>query len=254
MNETGVSLWLVIPAWREAERLHAFAARLWPALAAGGLPVTVQIVDDGSPAALADALEARCLRWHEQYPFIRPLLRLPKNRGKGAAVYAGWDIAVTEGATWLGFCDADGSVDADEIIRLARLALATPCPDQVLVLASRHVRGARARWSSPLRFALSRLFVAWVHHRTRLPLRDTQCGAKFLPASLYGRVRPELHIERFAFDVELLATAKQAGAVFREEPIAWTHRAGERLNLVRDGWTALREVGRLACKLRASAR
>lgn len=242
-------IWLIIPAWCEAERLDAFAMRLFPALAAAALPVTVQIVDDGSTLPLAEALAARCEAWRAQWPWVQSLHRLPANTGKGGAIYAGWDLAAADSADWLGFCDADGSVDADEIVRLARLVLGTPLSERVVVLASRHVPGAEARWSSPVRYVLSLVFVIWVRNRTRLPLRDTQCGAKFLPASLYARIRGDLHIKRFAFDVELLINAQKAGAAFKEEPIRWTHRVGERLNLFRDGWAAAREVWRLARKL-----
>ena len=59
-------------------------------------------------------------------------------------------------ACWLGFCDADGSVDAVELVRLCREALAAPAP--VCLCASRHVGGADARWGSPLRQVLSHLF------------------------------------------------------------------------------------------------
>ncbi len=239
------TLWLVIPAWREAGRLEAFSTRLLPALAASGLPVVLQIVDDGSPAAFAEPLEKRCQTWRAAHPFVRPLHRLPENRGKGAAVYAGWDLAVANGAAWLGFCDADGSVAAEQIVRLARIALATTPSDRVVLLASRHAPGARARWSSPLRRVLSLLFVAWVRNRTGLTVRDTQCGAKFSPAELYARLRPGLRVERFAFDVDLLLAAHDAGARLREEPVAWTHHPNGRLKLARDGWSALREVARL---------
>lgn len=245
MSAPQTTLWLVIPAWRETDRLEAFAARLLPALACCGLHVTLQIVDDGSPASLANALADRCKAWRDVHPFVRPLHRLPENRGKGAAVRAGWDLAVAEDATWLGFCDADGSVYAGEMIRLSHLALAMPVSEPTVLLASRHVPGAYPFWSSPLRRILSRSFAAWVRNRTGLPLRDTQCGAKFLPAALYRECRPRLRIDRFAFDVELLLEAHGAGARFQEEPVWWTHCPNGRLNLARDGWTALREVARL---------
>lgn len=245
MSTMPPQLWLVIPAWREAERLETFATRLLPALANSGLPIALQIVDDGSPAVFADTLDARCRAWGSSHPFVQPLLRLPRNRGKGAAIYAGWDLAVANAATRLGFCDADGSVDADEMIRLSRLALDPPPEESEVLLASRHWPGARARWSSPLRRVLSRAFVAWVRNQTGLAASDTQCGAKFLPAALYVRIRPELRVERFAFDVELLTAARRVGASLREEPVAWAHRANGRLNLMRDGFSAMREVVRI---------
>ena len=239
-------VWLVIPAWRETGRLDAFTALLFPALAAAGLPVTVQIVDDGSPVPLAEALAARCDAWRTQFPFVNPLHRLPINVGKGGAVYAGWNLACAADARWLGFCDADGSVDAAELVRLLREALAAPAP--VCLCASRHVAGADARWGSPLRQALSHLFAAWVRWHTRLTVRDSQCGAKIIPAAIYRAVRSELKEERFAFDPELLLACQKAGATIREMPVRWRWQPGSRLKLGRDGWAmlcAIRRLGRV---------
>lgn len=240
-----VRVWLVIPAWCETHRLDAFAARLFPALACASLPVTVQIVDDGSPAALAEALEARCAMWRAQFPFVNPLLRLPANAGKGGAVYAGWNLACADEANWLGFCDADGSVDAGEMVKLVRAALATP--DAVCLCASRHVRGAEAHWGSWLRQGLSHVFAAWVRWHTGLTVRDSQCGAKLIPGPTYREVRAELRETRFAFDAELLLACQRAGATIRELPVRWRWQPGSRLKLGRDGWAmlgAVRQLGR----------
>jgi dolichyl-phosphate beta-glucosyltransferase len=239
-------VWLVIPAWCEAERIDAFAARLFPALAATDLPVTVQIIDDGSPSLLAEALAARCEAWRARYAFVNPLHRLPANIGKGGAVYAGWNLACAAEVSWLGFCDADGSVDADELVRLLREALAAPAP--ICLCASRHVAGADARWGSPLRQVLSHLFAAWVRWHTRLTVRDSQCGAKIIPAAIYRAVRSELKEERFAFDPELLLACHKAGATIREMPVRWRWQPGSRLKLGRDGWAilcAIRRLGRV---------
>jgi glycosyltransferase involved in cell wall biosynthesis len=233
----------VIPAWCEAERIDAFAARLFPSLAAADLPVTVQIVDDGSPTLLAESLATRCEAWRAQYAFVNPLHRLPTNRGKGGAVYAGWDLACAADACWLGFCDADGSVDADELVRLLREALVAPA--LVCLCASRHVAGADARWGSPLRQVLSHLFAAWVRWHTRLAVRDSQCGAKIMPSAIYRAVRSELKEERFAFDPELLLACQKAGATIREMPVRWRWQPGSRLKLGRDGWAMLCAVRRL---------
>jgi len=237
------NVWLVIPAWCETERLDAFACRLFPALAAAGLPVTVQIVDDGSPVPLAEALASRCEAWHAQFTFVNALLRLPTNVGKGGAVYAGWDLACGDESSWLGFCDADGSVDADEMVKLLRTALATT--DPVCLCASRHVRGAVARWGSPLRQVLSHLFAAWVRWHTRLTVRDSQCGAKIIPGATYLGVRAELRERRFAFDAELLLACQRAGSTIREIPVRWSWQPGSRLKLSHDGWAMLRAVRQL---------
>lgn len=237
------SVWLVIPAWCEMNRLDAFTSRLFPALATADLPVTVQIVDDGSPSALAEALAARCEAWRARYDFVNPLHRLPANIGKGGAVYAGWNLTCAGEASWLGFCDADGSVDAAEMVKLLRTALATPGPS--CLCASRHVRGAEARWGSWLRQGLSHVFASWVRWHTGLRVRDSQCGAKIIPAATYHEVRAELRETRFAFDAELLLACHEAGAAIREIPVRWNWQPGSRLKLGSDGLSMLCAVHRL---------
>ena len=236
-------VWLVIPAWCETDRLDAFASRLLPALATAGLPVTVQIVDDGSPAHLAEALAARCEGWRAQFHFVNPLHCLPSNVGKGGAVYAGWNLPGADEARWLGFCDADGSVDADEMVNLLRAAFAMTGPS--CLCASRHIAGADARWGSPLRQVLSHLFASWVRWHTRLTVRDSQCGAKIVAGATYREVRAELRETRFAFDAELLLACHRVGAPIREIPVRWDWQPGSRLKLGRDGLVMLRSVRRL---------
>jgi len=102
----------VIPAYREAERigdtvreLHAALARLPDG------PAEVLVVDDGSPddtAAVAEAAGAR-------------VIRLPRNRGKGAALAAG--LAAARGRFLL-LLDADTGATAPEALKLLAPVLA----------------------------------------------------------------------------------------------------------------------------------
>lgn len=237
---------LVIPCWCETDRLDRFAERLFPALSAAALPVEVQIVDDGSPLPLAESLAHRCEQWRKQYAFVNPLHRLPVNIGKGGAIYAGWNRVVDPHIHWLGFCDADGSVDVEDLILLLRAALSEPNP--VCFCASRHVPDAQARWGSWLRKRLSRGFAAWVRFNTRLTLSDSQCGAKLIPAETYRTIRNQLRESRFSFDPELLLLSSKAGAEIREVPVRWTFHPNGTLRLRQDGWSMFWAVLRLPRK------
>lgn len=212
------------------------------ALARSGLSVAVQVVDDGSPPKEGAAVAALCERLRGRWPMMRPLIALPANVGKGGAVYAGWDMAAE--ARWLGFCDADGSVPADEVVRLMRMVLTANDP-VVCVIASRRSsdgKSVRRRWP---RGGLSRLFSAWVRRCAGLRVRDTQCGCKFIPATIYQTIRPELRERRFVFDVELLKRAIEAGVRVIEEPVNWVSRPGGSLRLWRDGAAMAAGVWRL---------
>ncbi|MFA6286799.1 MAG: glycosyltransferase [Opitutaceae bacterium] len=236
-----MSFLLVIPAYREGRRLADFAEALLAALVESRLPVEVQVVDDGSPEEDRAAEAALCERLHARWSGWRPLRALPVNEGKGAAVYAGWDAAGD--VRWLGFCDADGSVPPDEVVRLMKEVMASDDP-AVCVIASRRSAPGKTVRRSWLRSLLSAVFAAWVRRCTGLEVRDTQCGCKFMPAGVYRTIRPGLRERRFVFDVELLFRAVRSGARVREEPVNWVSRPGGSLRVWRDGAAMVAAVWR----------
>lgn len=227
---------LVIPAYRESARLPGFGGALAKRLAEFGGAVELQVVDDGSGAEEAGKLEGMIEGWRARWAWVRPLMALKANGGKGAAVYAGWDAAAGEKpcAEWLGFCDADGSVDTDETARLIR-QLGTLPADVCALIASRRASGASCVGRSAGRSWASRCFSIWVGCWTKLRVRDTQCGCKFVRARDYHRARPGLSVGRFAFDVELLVAISEGGGRIVEEGVCWRHAPGGSLRVGRDG-------------------
>jgi dolichyl-phosphate beta-glucosyltransferase len=61
-------------------------------------------------------------------------------------------------------------------------------------------------------------------------IRDTQCGFKLLSRSAALKTFPSLHIERWAFDVELLKIAEMTGIPLAEVPVRWTEIEGSKLD------------------------
>ena len=61
-------------------------------------------------------------------------------------------------------------------------------------------------------------------------IRDTQCGFKLLTRSAALKTFPSLHIERWAFDVELLKIAEMTGIPLAEVPVRWTEIEGSKLD------------------------
>lgn len=237
LPENGVLL--VLPAFRESRRLPAFLPPLLRVLRESGLPVRVRVVDDGSPESDRVATAGLVRLLSDEFPALLPLVSLPCNLGKGGAVYAGWSDETT--ARWLGFCDADGSVGPDEVVRLIRILLESGFDADALV-ASRRAGCDPGVSRSFWRGVLSRAFSVWVRLVTGLPVRDSQCGCKFVLRETYRRVRPGLTETRFAFDVELLVRLMKSGASIREEPVAWHERSGGTLSVPRDGFRMLAAV------------
>ncbi len=221
-----MAILLVIPCLRERARLPHFLPRLCAAVA--GMPVWVRVVDDGSGAEEQAWLAEATARWQREFPALLPLLSLPVNEGKGGAVYAGWDVG-TPVVEWLGFVDADGAVPPEEVARLCRLVL-TGAPGRALYAERTGTDGTqviRERWRA-LSGAVFRLLVRVCF---RFPVRDTQCGCKFLPARVWPEIRRELRERRFVFDVELTQRLVHCGVRIDAAAIDWKESPGTRLRL-----------------------
>lgn len=217
---------LVIPCYRESERLPRFLPHLCQALEEASLPVEVLVVDDGSGAEEQAALEAVVEPLRVTYPRLRPVLKRPVNLGKGAAVYRGWDQA--QGEEWLAFVDADGAVPPEEVVRVLRKALE---PEQ----AGRALYGVRTGGQGTVvkrqavRRVTGQVFRALVHFFFDIGVPDTQCGLKVVPARVYQLIKPELREFRFCFDVELTCLLQRERTPITSVPINWEESPGSRV-------------------------
>lgn len=213
----GVSI--VIPAWNEEDRLARTLERYLPSLEARGEPFEVIVVVDGVADRTADVAAGYANR------HVR-LLRFPTKLGKGGAVLAGLREARYE---HVGYLDADGPISPEEMYGMVGGLKDVDC-----VVASRWVRGASGVQSEPLFNRVSGR--AW-NFLTRslmfLPLRDTQCGAKFFRGSVVGPVLKTVTLTNRAFDVDFLYHVRKAGHAMREVPVNWTHDPDSRMPISR---------------------
>jgi dolichyl-phosphate beta-glucosyltransferase len=240
-REARFSLRLVIPAYNPGPELEVFLPELADALAATGWTHQILVVDDGSTPAEAARIIGVVEKVKGTHPAVLPPVRLERNRGKGFAVRAGWDAALSaraEGgstAEWLAFVDADGSVSAREVVRLAQLVASGAADWSVdCVIASRLRilgRSIERQWH---RHAIGRVYAALVTGLLGLKAYDTQCGYKLVRRVVYDQLREKLSEQRFSFDVELLCALRAAGAKIREEPIDWADRGRSTVRLWRD--------------------
>jgi glycosyltransferase involved in cell wall biosynthesis len=232
MTARGPRISIVVPAYRERHRLPALLqAIVDAAIAAPQPPAEIVVVDDGSPAA--DVTVERAAAQGAEHrlrdagaPHAVRFLTQPRNRGKGAAIRAGW-AASDPRASWLGFLDADGAVPAHELWALARAAAADPPVD---VIAGTRMRMAGHRIERSLvRHLQGRVFATFVEELFHLGFYDTQCGAKLFRAERLRRVLPRLREDRWLLDVEVLALLVREGAVCIEEPVDWADPGGSKV-------------------------
>ena len=103
------TLYIVIPAYNEAENITACVADWYPIVERyGGEGSRLVVIDDGSKddtyALLSDLAESR--------PQLVPLTK--KNGGHGSAVLHGYRYAISHGADWIFQTDADGQTNPSE--------------------------------------------------------------------------------------------------------------------------------------------
>ncbi|OYW31730.1 MAG: hypothetical protein B7Z47_00165, partial [Chthoniobacter sp. 12-60-6] len=229
---------LVIPCYKESGRIGPFLTELCEVTRELGA-VTVQVVDDGSDAAEAARMRDIIAPLCRIHAHLHEPLFLPRNRGKGGAVYAGWDQAPA--VDWLAFVDADGSCSATEVANLIRRARTQATPHTALFASRWDQTGAKVQrqWKRRL---IGRIFGTLVSTLLNIPIHDSQCGLKLVPHAAYQHVALSLHIHGFAFDVELLAALHDSGCDFEEVSIAWHETPGGQVRLIRDSIRMARDV------------
>ena len=200
-------------------------------------PWEILVANDGSVDATANLVA----RFAEGASNVR-LLSLV-HRGKGWAVQQGMLAARGE---YRFLCDADLSMPVDQIARF--LPLATSGAD--VVIGSRELPDSRRFGEPAHRHLMGRIFNLIIRALALPGLRDTQCGFKCFRASTAGALFQRQTLYGFAFDVEVLCLARQAGLTIREIGIDWHFREGSKVRPVRDAVRMAWDVMKIRWRLR----
>jgi len=206
------ALSLVVPCYNEEHRLDLEEFQRFLVVSP---EAELLFVDDGSTDGTRSLLEQ-----HTAVPGARlSLLVQPKNGGKAEAVRCGMLKAIDEGATLVGFWDADLATPLDAIDDFLGVLRRRPEIDWVIgariQLLGRDVR-RRA-----LRHYLGRVFATAASMVLDMPIYDTQCGAKIFRASPDLReVLSRPFLSRWVFDVEMIARFARIRARDKGRPAA----------------------------------
>ena len=65
-------------------------------------------------------------------------------------------------------------------------------------------------------------------------IKDTQCGFKVFHSSYIKKIFNKIKCYDYAFDVETMLLLNNKNIKIIELPVAWTHRSGSKVHLVRD--------------------
>jgi dolichyl-phosphate beta-glucosyltransferase len=225
---------LVVPCYNEANRLEVQQFRHYFAQNAG---VRFIFVDDGSRDKTMDVLNLTISGFEDQ----ALVLQCRTNQGKAEAVRTGVVHALTNfHQDMVGYWDADLATPLTALRYFAgvldeRVSIQMVFGSRVKLLG-RHVE------RSPVRHYLGRIFATAVSIVLRLPIYDSQCGAKLF------RVSPEMRhafaepfISKWVFDVEILARYLNfysndpqylAGVIYEYPLETWTDIGGSKVRPV----------------------
>jgi len=234
---------IVVPCYNEGNRLPAAPFRQFLSES----DVRFVFVDDGSIDNTIDVLT----RLREGYADRVAVLRSPANQGKAEAVRKGVNFALDQGAEYVGYWDADLATPLDAIRPFLEIVQTRPNVD--MVFGSRVKLLGRKVERRAARHYLGRMFATVVSLMLRLPVYDTQCGAKiFRVGSGTRSLFAEPFLSRWVFDVEILArylaqvgSPRVAAQGIYEYPLhSWEDIAGSKVK-PRDFFIALYDLGRI---------
>lgn len=223
MTPMGFRACVVIPSYNHWRAMPAIVDRL------SMLGLAVFVVDDGSTGTAQTALATL----HAPERSVR-VTRLDHNRGKGAAVLAGFALARDAGFSHCVQVDADGQHDLAAIADM--LVLARKHPDAIVT------GQAIYDGTAPLGRVLGR----WITHvcvwieTISFDIQDSMCGLRVYPmaavAALLGR--GERVGERMDFDTNIIVSLHRAGAPVINHPVHVTYPSGNLSNfrMWRDNW------------------
>lgn len=228
---------MVIPAFNEAERISGTLTSTVSFLQKEDYDWQVVVVDDGSHDNTSEIVKAIAIQLGLKE--LIKVIRLPQNRGKGAAVKQG--VLASEKQYCL-ICDADLAVPIKDI---ERLWPSMDAASESLVIGSRNLPGSETvvqlKW---YRKFIGRVFNALLA-RLAPNIYDTQCGFKLLPAGQAQQLALRQMEEGFAFDVEYLHLALRSGWTIREVSVNWVHIEGSKVRIFRDSARMFSSVMRI---------
>ncbi|CAM9169561.1 unnamed protein product [Hapterophycus canaliculatus] len=262
------SLSVIVPAHNEEDRLPGMLKETFEYLdtrrstADSSFTYEVIVVDDGS----TDGTAAEVERWvTELGTDVVRLLTLQENQGKGAAVAKG--MLRMRGEYGL-MVDADAATDIQDLDRLMvrmhdiETTLEKGAPGRSVAgrdgagIGGKHgmVVGSRAHMEGEAvaKRALHRTILMFVFHAcvsvlcTR-KIKDTQCGFKLFTRDTAAVVFGSLHLQRWAFDIELIYICQLMAIPMAEVAVNWREVPGSKLirsklDIVTTSATMLRDM------------
>ncbi|MDO8676155.1 MAG: glycosyltransferase family 2 protein [Candidatus Azambacteria bacterium] len=211
---------VIIPGFNEEHRIKTTLQAVFNYLSRQDYSWEAIIVSDGSKDRTAEVV----VEFISNKPEFR-LIANTQNHGKGYAVRTG--MLEAEGDFRL-FTDADNSTSIEQIEKFWPY-FNEGCD---IVIGSIEIEGAeiheRAQWYRRFLGKYSKYLIRTV--AGLWTIHDTQRGFKCFTAKSAHDIFSMTKIDRFGFDIEVLALAKKLGYKIKEIPVVWDNPADSKVS------------------------
>lgn len=234
LSASSVYLSVVVPSYMEEKRLPTMLEEAIEYLKNrqkqdSKFTYEIIVVDDGS----RDQTSNVALEYSKKYSTnVVRVLTLDMNRGKGGAVRMG--VMKSRGKMIL-FADADAATRFSDFEKLEQSILKNSTSldkDEIIVCGSRrHLEQDSVAKRTLFRTILMYGFHFLVWFLCVKGIRDTQCGFKLLTRCAALKTFSNLHVQRWAFDVDLLYISEQFGIRVNEVDVNWHEVDGSKITV-----------------------
>jgi dolichyl-phosphate beta-glucosyltransferase len=230
---------IIIAAFNEEKRITPSLFKIKDYMKSQGLEYEIIVVDDGSSDRTSKVVENLI----PNMPHLN-VIRYDVNRGKGYALKTG--VIASKGDAVL-LSDADLSTPIEELSKLLPLINNNQCEvaigSRALVLSD--IIKKQPWW----RQNMGKIFNKFVKIIVLDDFEDTQCGFKLFLGNIARELFGESEIERFAYDVEILARAKKKGYRIKEFPIRWINSPESKVNPLKDSFQMVLDLIKIRARV-----
>lgn len=211
---------IIIAAYNEEHRIGESLLKIRYYLTRTALDYEIIVVDDGSTDNTKQVLR-------RYYPEIKnfKIISYPMNKGKGYALRQGVSASIGEIVLLI---DADLSTPIEELSHMLHLISSS---EYEVVIGSRALKTSMIIKKQPWwRQGMGKVFNRIVKLIVLNDFHDTQCGFKIFSGKAARSLFKEARIDRFAYDVEILAMAIRKGFNILEVPVKWINSPASKVN------------------------
>jgi len=215
-----IKISLIIPVFNEEKRIHNLDI-LWMFIKNKKYIKELIVVNDGSTDKTLKLLHG----FHKKTKCT--LISYRKNKGKGYAIKKGSRIAR---GTHVIFMDADMSTPPKMLRGLKNIIQNT----DIIVGTRKNSKAVLLQRQSEAREMMGRYFTSISQRIMGVKVSDFTCGFKCFTKKAAKKIFAKQHINRWAFDAEILFLAKKYGFSVSEFPVEWKDVRGTKVRFPQD--------------------